>query len=151
MTLPVLRSPSSPDRFDLWREFDHMHHTMNRLWDSWFDGPDRTAAMWTPLADLSETDDAWLLDIDAPGLKRDDVTVEVAGSELVVSGQCREKERTGWFRTRTRRAGAFRYTATLSPNVDPDAVTASLTDGVLTVRVPKKETDKPRRIEITAR
>ena len=49
--------------------------------------------IWTPLADVSETDDAYLVEVDLPGVKRDDIDVEVTGNELVVTGEFKERER----------------------------------------------------------
>jgi len=103
---------------------------------------------WSPLADVSETDDAYLIEADLPGVKQDQVSVEVSGGDLVISGEITRRERAGVLRRATRRQGRFAY-RTMLP-ADADQVSASLSDGVLTVRVAKAETAKPRRIEITA-
>ncbi|MGY1638225.1 Hsp20/alpha crystallin family protein [Geodermatophilus sp. SYSU D00742] len=146
MTLPV-RSPSrSAASWDPFRELAELSERMNRLWEAGLGGVDR----WAPLADVEETDDAWSVEIDLPGVARDDVDIQLNERELTVSGEVREKERTGILRRRTRRVGQFSYAVTLPGDVDPDGVTAQLTDGVLTVRVPKAQQAKPRRIAITS-
>jgi HSP20 family protein len=109
-----------------------------------------TGRGWTPLADVTETDDAYLVEIDVPGAGRKDLTVEVAAGELRVSGEIVEKERIGWLRHRTRRVGRFAYRTALPGDIDADQISADLADGVLTVRVPKNEVAKPRRITVNA-
>jgi HSP20 family protein len=68
---------------------------------------------------------------------------------LTVSGEYKEQEREGTLRHRTRRVGMFTFRVNLG-DVNAEGVTAELTDGVLTVRVPKAEKAKPHRVEITA-
>ena len=99
---------------------------------------------------MEETDDAYVVEIDLPGVKRDDIDIQLSDRQLTVSGEIKEKERTGILRRRTRRVGQFSYSVTLPADVDADKVSAHLDDGVLTVRVPKPEQAKPRRIEITS-
>ncbi|WP_251016603.1 Hsp20/alpha crystallin family protein [Streptomyces sp. ISL-99] len=85
-----------------------------------------------------------------PGAKKDDITVELNAGELSVHGEIKEKERTGVLRSRTRRTGQFDYRVPLPQDTDEEHVTAELADGVLTVKVPKAQKTKPRRIEITS-
>ena len=91
-----------------------------------------------------------MVEIDLPGVKRDDVDIELSDRQLTVSGEIKEKERTGILRRRTRRVGEFHYSVTLPAEVDAEKVSAHLDDGVLTVRVPKPERAKPRRIQISS-
>jgi HSP20 family protein len=74
----------------------------------------------------------------------------MADRELVVSGEFKERERTGVLRRSTRRTGRFEYRAVLPGEINAEAVEATLSEGVLSVKVPKAEAAKPRRIEITA-
>ncbi len=104
---------------------------------------------FTPLADLEETDDAYLVEIELPGVKRDDVSVEVAGRRLSVSGERKERQRVGILRRRTRTVGRFHYEVVLPGDVEEEGVTASMEEGVLTVRVPKPASERPRRIPVS--
>jgi len=164
MTLPVLRSRplqhSDGDGdgrgFDPFHELAVLQQRMGQLMTAML-GTDRLTGtgllgrgMWTPLADVTETDDAYLVEIDVPGVNRKDLTVEIAGTELRVAGEIVEKEKVGWLRRRTRRVGQFAYRTTLPADIDADHVTADLADGVLAVRVPKTEAAKPRRITVNA-
>ena len=147
MSLPVRTPSRSVASWDPFRELTELSERMNRWWETGLGVPgvDR----WAPLADVEETDDAWSVEIDLPGVARDDVDIQLTDRELTVSGEIKEKERAGILRRRTRRVGQFQYAVTLPGDVDPDAVSAHLTDGVLTVRVPKAQQTKPRRIAIT--
>jgi HSP20 family protein len=62
-------------------------------------GPDgdRTAP-FVPLVDIEETEDAWIVEADLPGVKLEDVNVEVRGSELAISGEIKERRREGILR-----------------------------------------------------
>jgi HSP20 family protein len=130
MTLMAVRSVSVLDRWDPFGEFDDLHRRPGR---------------WSPAAAVRETDDAYLVEVQLPGLKRRDVTVEVTGSEVAVTG---EAGRRGLFRHRARRAGEFACRVTLPDEVDTDAVSAALARGVLTVRAPKREFARRRRIAV---
>jgi HSP20 family protein len=105
-------------------------------------------AAWAPPVDIVETDDAWVVEAELPGVDPDDVSVEVRDSELSISGEIKERERAGILRRRTRRVGAFDFQVTLPGQADTEHVEATLRDGVLTVRVPKPEQARPRRIEV---
>jgi HSP20 family protein len=141
---PAVREP--------FRELDELQRRpadlMQRVWDGLRAGDGQR---WVPAVDLEETDDAWIVEAEVPGVRRDDVDVEVGDSELVISGEIKERERTGILRRRTRRTGRFEYRVTLPRDADAEAVDAGLGDGVLTVRIPKPEQARARRVEVQAR
>ncbi len=145
MALPVLRPSNTSNRWDPFREFEDLRSQMDEWLESAFNG----VAAWYPLADVSETPDAYVVDIDLPGVKRGDVTVEMVGNTLAITGELKEKKRTRWFRHRTRRQDRSEYRTTLPEEVDVNRVEANLVHGVLTVQIPKSEDKKPRRIQIT--
>jgi HSP20 family protein len=105
-------------------------------------------SVWVPLADIEETEDAWVVEAELPGVNKKDINVDVRDSEVVVTGEIKEKERKGLLRKRTRPVGRFEYRVVLPGEVNADGVDASLDDGVLTIRIPKAEQARPRRIEI---
>jgi len=147
MALPVLRSSETWNRWDPFREFEGLRGQMDEWMESAFTG----VTVWSPLADVSETADAYVVEVDLPGVKREDVGVELVGNTLTIAGELKEKERSRWLRHRTRRRGRFEYRTSLPREVVADQVEANLVDGVLTVRIPKSEAMKPRRIEITGK
>ena len=147
MTLPATRSMSPLRRWDPIRDFEDIYEQMGRLMPPTLRPGE--AARWVPAADVSETDDAYVVEIELPGVKREDIDIEVIGNELTVTGEVKEREKVGLLRSRTRRIGEFEYRVRLPNDVDAEKIDASLTEGVLTVRVPKSKRAKPRRIEIS--
>ncbi len=146
MTLPV-RSPSrSAARWDPFRELDELYERVNTLWQSGLGG---ALDQWSPLADVEETDDAYNVEIDLPGVAREDADIQLDDRRLTVSGDIEEKERKGILHRRTRRVGRFHFSVTLPGEVDADNVSAQLHDGVLVVRVPKATAARPRRIAVS--
>lgn len=120
----------------------------SRLLGPWAQQARSIADAFTPLADLEETDDAYQVEIDLSGVKKEDVDLEISHRRLKVTGQRKEKERVGILRHRERVVGHFAYEVTLPGDIEEDGVAATLEDGVLTVRVPKAAGDRPRRIEV---
>lgn len=153
MTQPVRRGRSAHPVWDPFREIEDLRTRMDRLMHATFPVagfPEfDTAEAWAPLADVEDTEDAYLVELELPGVDKDQITVEVVEGELDVHGEIKERERTGVVRRHSRRIGQFDYRTTLPPNVDTEHVSADLTNGVLTVRVPKTERGKPQRVEIT--
>ena len=137
-------------RWDPFSEFEDLYQRMGQLMDSAFDGlwPPFSRAQ-APAADLTETGDSYVAEVELPGVRKDDISVELAGRELRVAGDYSHEGTDGRALRRTRRRGRFEYQVTLPGQADPAQITASLADGVLTVTVPKTETEKPRQIQIT--
>jgi HSP20 family protein len=105
----------------------------------------------TPLGDLEELDDAWLLRAELPGVRREDVDVQVDGRRLLVRAERKETERKGILRRTTRTTGRYYLEVVLPGEVDPDGVEATLEDGVLTVRAAKPEAEQAGRRRIAIR
>jgi HSP20 family protein len=157
MALPVQRTENAPrraqqpQRWEPFRELEQLHEQMGRLMeDVWSPGGGGNGGTWIPLADIEETDDAWVIEAELPSVNRDDINVELRDNELVISGEIKEKERKGVLRRRTRRRGEFEYRVTLPGHPSEEGIDANLHDGVLTVRVPKAEQERPRRIDVRA-
>jgi HSP20 family protein len=145
--LPARRRSNDIQRWDPLRDLVDIRDQMDRLFDETL-GRTFGDQVWSPPVDIEEQEDAWLVEADLPGVKRDDVSVELHDGELAIHGEPKEKERTGILRRRTRRTGRFDYRVSLPGDLDPDRVEADLSDGVLHVRLPKPERSKPRRIEV---
>jgi HSP20 family protein len=132
-------------RWDPFRDLEDMYERVGQLMDGLAE-PGRM--MPAPLADVEETDDAYIVDVDLPNVRKEDVNLELRDNMLRISGEYKEKERTGILRRRNRRTGQFEYAIALPGDVDPDNVNATLCDGTLSVRVGKSTAGRPRRIEI---
>jgi len=151
-TLPERRAPSA-ERWEPLSELEQATERMRRMLEQTFGGfgwstPLTTKAGWSPLVDLEETDDAYIVEAELPGVKREHVNIELVANELTITGQVEERERKGTLRRQSRRTGRFDYRVSLPGHVEAEKVDAKLADGVLTVQVPKSERAQRRRIEI---
>jgi HSP20 family protein len=148
MALPVRTERSEPASWDPFAEVRSLLSQFSRFPDSWGELVPSSRNGFTPLADVEETDDAYVIEVDLPGADNKDIDVSVAGRRLTITGERKEKERVGILRRRTRSVGRFDYDIQLPGDVDDHAVSASLADGVLTVRVPKATTERARKIAV---
>ncbi|GAB3004825.1 hypothetical protein GCM10017788_65020 [Amycolatopsis acidiphila] len=146
MTLPVRRSSGPVNRWAPLREFEDLYEQMGQLVQSVSGAP--AGAAWMPAADVTENDDEYVIEIELPGVHGDDIAVEANGRELVVSGEIKEKERKGILRRRTRRIGSFEFRTTLPGEIDVEHIDAKLSNGILTVHVPKNERSKRHKVKI---
>jgi HSP20 family protein len=104
---------------------------------------------WLPPADIYETEDDVVIELDVPGCHFENLSVEAVDGKLVVAGE-RSAHEGATRRYRAERwSGRFVRTFTLQPNLGTDAIRAEYTDGVLTVRLRKPDEVKPKRISIT--
>jgi HSP20 family protein len=140
-------------RWEPFRELAALQNEMNR-WMGQFSGGttpgNGQSSQWLPSVDVWETEKELVLSFDLPGIAEDQIAVEVEDNVLTVSGQ---RERTSdhsneRFYRFERRFGTFSRSVTLPAGVSEDAIKADYTNGVLEVRVPKPEEQKPKRIQI---
>ncbi|MCW2650416.1 MAG: putative heat shock protein [Mycobacterium sp.] len=151
MTLPVRRSSGSSGQTEQrrpFREFEDLFTEMDRLVQSVIGGSgDGT---WMPAGDVVETDNEYIVELELPGVRSEDIDVRVEGNELVVRGELKERKREGLFRRRTRRVGDFEYRVMLPGELREQDIQASLAYGVLRIEVPKAQnTGRSNRIAIS--
>ncbi len=147
MTLPMIRSTTHPmsrfmRRFDPFADVDTLYEDMSQFMQRMM------GDLPTLPTDLEETDDAYIVEMDVPGVKREDVNVEIRDSQLQVTGEVKERKRTGTLRRQSRPVGKFECALSLPGEIDPEGVEATLENGVLTVMLPKAPEGRPRQIEI---
>ncbi len=143
MTQLTRRTPNRTLR-DLQREVDS-------IFDQFFgDSDNDTSTVWAPRTDLLETDDAFRIRLDVPGMNKEDISINLQNNTLTVSGErSSERKEEGEEYVRVERAfGNFHRTFTLPDAVDQENVEASYEEGVLTINVPKTEESTRRQIEI---
>ncbi len=121
------------------REFDELFDRMfdlRRWMKTWPVAPEFE---WRPATDVIETDKEIVLKAELPGVKKEDVTVELEGNTLTLRGERKEeKEEKGKKMHRVERFyGSFMRSFTLPENVDARAIAAEMKDGVLEVHLPK--------------
>ncbi|WP_374772591.1 Hsp20/alpha crystallin family protein [Streptomyces sp. NBC_01310] len=133
----------SPGWLDPRHPFGSMRHQMGHFLEQ------ATLAQasqgWTPLSEEEETEDAYVIKAEMPGIPRENITVEMNGNDLCITGELDTRSD----KVLTQRNGRFCYRASLSGGIDSDKTEATLDRGVLTVRISKSGESKPRQIPIT--
>ena len=132
-----------------WDPFAEFRSQFDRMLDEvMVDGRERT---WTPAIDVVREKDKLVIRADIPGVKPEDVKVEVEDDVLTVSGEHEERkeEKDKHYVRRERRYGAFQRSLVLPPDVDPEKIEAKTKDGVLEVTVPLPKEAKKKPITIT--
>ncbi|HEY3261732.1 MAG TPA: Hsp20/alpha crystallin family protein [Pseudonocardiaceae bacterium] len=106
---------------------------------------------WAPPVDISERKDAYVITVELPGVKLDDLEIAFQEGLLTIQGERSVAPAPDeQIHLTERRFGLFRRSITLPMHVNADAIEASCEDGVLSVVVPKAEEAKPKRIEVRA-
>ncbi|NNE36143.1 MAG: Hsp20/alpha crystallin family protein [Rhodothermales bacterium] len=144
MTNLIRFSPSTEVR-SLQREID-------RMFDSFLPrgNGDSEQAVWTPRVDLAESENAYLVHLDVPGTKKEDLEVNFQDGSLTVSGDRSEQatDADASFVRVERRFGRFYRSFDLPKTVDSSKIEAKYEDGVLVIRIPKAEESKPKTVAI---
>lgn len=134
-----------------------LRNEMDRLVSDFF-GPASAAgpARWSwasrnfPALNVWEEGDALWAEAEVPGLKGDDLDISVVGGDLTIRGSRGEAKQEGVaYHRQERGTGEFNRVLRLPQDVDPSGVEATLTDGVLRIKLPKAESAKPREIKIS--
>ena len=144
MTSLIRFSPSTEVR-SLQREIDRMFESLLPRGNG-----DSEQAVWAPRVDLAETDHAYFIHLDVPGMKKDEFEVSFQDGSLTVSGERKhlETEDSRSLVRVERRYGRFYRSFDLPKSVDSSKIEASYIDGVLTIEVPKAEESKPRTVQV---
>ena len=141
-----------PLRPDPLKELLDLQDRMNRLFDETLsrespDGMEPWAPSWVPLADVYDTPEAYLLEIELPGLARGDIDIQARGRELVVRGERHPSGgRSAAYHRLERRYGPFGRAFRFDVDIDADQVQAEIQDGLLRLNVPKKAPDSTKRV-----
>ncbi len=133
---------------DRMREFGKL----SKFFDDMFFDTEDTRKGWIPSVDVRETNRDFTFIVELPGLKQEDIEVEMVGDVLTIRGKrefADEEKRDDYIRIE-RSYGSFQRSFTLGTPVKSDAITASYKDGVLNVVVPKADEVQPKRIAISS-
>lgn len=141
-------------RWDPFKDLLTLQERMNRLFDEVLprtrEEETLERGVWSPAVDIYETEDSIVLKAELPGVKREDVSVEIKDNLLVLKGEKkfeRDVKEENYHRME-RAYGAFQRSFTLPNIVDKDKVRARYKDGVLEVILPKAEEAKPKQIKV---
>jgi len=142
--------PGTLTRWDPFAELGELRSRFDRMFDEWLDGRERA---WTPAIDVVRDDGHLVVRADLPGIKPEEVKIEVDDDILTISGEHEERtdEKDDNYVRRERRYGSFARSMALPGGIDAKKITASTRDGVVevTVPLPKEATKEPVRITPT--
>ena len=127
----------------------------NSLIDNFFNDPFMTESEepvhWTPRMEVEENEQDFLLNVEVPGLNKKDIDISVKDNVISISGERKEKvhKKESQYHLNEIRYGRFCRSFQLPNNVDVDNIKGNWKEGILTVKIPKTELAKPRKIEIS--
>jgi HSP20 family protein len=136
------------------RGLERLSESLNRLFTTPFDRTpieqSLTVAEWSPAVDIEETDKEYLVKVEIPEVKKEDVKVLVEEGTLTIRGERRQEkeEKKARYHRMERSYGTFFRSFTLPADADEKKVSAEFTDGMLKVHLLKSENAKPRTVEI---
>lgn len=139
MNLPLPRRNLDP-----FGDLAHLWNRMGHVLDP-FGNPFGSQDKWVPMVETEEDGETYVVRAELPGMRRENIDVELGGGELRITGETTEEEGGPALR---RRHGRFAYHTTVPADTDIDRAEARLAHGVLTVRLPKSGQSRSRKLEV---
>jgi HSP20 family protein len=143
---PIYESPR------IWQELDQFQREMNRLFDT--AGKRRVIKpLGYPAINVRMNEDEQLITAEMAGVHSDDIDIDVTGDAITISGERKMDQDPDdvYYHRRERSYGTFSRTIQLPFMVDTNKVEASFRNGILVIRLPRAEADKPKKISITSK
>jgi HSP20 family protein len=142
-------------KYDPWKRLSEMENRMNRFFNAplFTDNPTRgtlCTGSWSPRVDLLEEDGRFVIHADLPGVRNEDVSIDVEDGVLTLKGERKpggEVKEESYYR-QERSYGCFARKFSVPSSVDTDAISAAFKDGVLRIEIPKPEEAKAKRVAI---
>jgi HSP20 family protein len=140
--------PGTLTRWDPFTELGELRTRFDRMFDEWFDGRERG---WTPAIDVTRENGNLVVRADIPGIKPEEVKIEVDQDILTISGEHEERkeEKDKHYVRRERRYGSFSRSMALPAGVDVQKIKAETKNGVVEVMIPLPKESKKETITIT--
>jgi len=140
--------PGGLTRWEPFAELGELRTRFDRMFEEMLEGRGRT---WVPAIDVERDNDNLVLHADVPGLKPEEVKIEVKDDILTVSGEHEERkeQKDKQFLRRERRYGSFSRSMALPPGVDAKKIKAKTRDGVVEVTIPLPKEAKKETVKIT--
>lgn len=139
------------DLLNVEREFNRLFNSLSGTFGNKVnDNEEYENAVWSPLTDISENKDNFILKIDLPGMTKNDVKISFANGQLTISGERKDEriENDTQYHRIERVYGKYFRSFTLPKEVKADNISAEFVNGQLTITVPKAEEIKPKEIEV---
>jgi HSP20 family protein len=145
---------SNLTRWEPARELMTLREAMDRLFDDAFTRPFSMRDGWSaPAIDMYQTDDEIVVKASLPGIKADEVQINITGDVLTLKGEVKHEEESkdkAWH-IREQRWGSFQRSVALPTNVVADKARAEFENGILIITLPKAEEVKPKTITINTK
>lgn len=141
-------------RFRPFGPFPTLHRDLDRFFGDFFPALDESgetsSSVWAPRMDVSETEAVFRVELDLPGVNKDEVVVNYQDGQLTISGERRseEKDEKENFVRLERNYGSFFRSLALPQNVQEDQIAATFKEGVLSIVIPKAEEKRTKRIKV---
>jgi HSP20 family protein len=138
------------------RSLTDLHREIDRFFEDWpwplsrREHEPASERHWAPTVDIVEKDDAFLVTAELPGMKMEDIDIELSNDALTIKGQRKfehEEKKDNCVRIE-RQYGSFQRTFTVGVPIQGDKVEATYKDGLLTVTLPKAEEIKPKKVQV---
>lgn len=136
-----------------WREMMSMRENIDRFFDEPMFPARAASSVFNPAVSIRETEKEMVIEADLPGVKEEDVDVEIEDDKVVIKGERKHQEETkreDYYHMESS-YGAFSRVIGLPNYVNADKATAEVKDGILEVRIPKVEQRQPKKIKVAAK
>ncbi|MDR3610913.1 MAG: Hsp20/alpha crystallin family protein [Ignavibacteriaceae bacterium] len=151
--MAIVRWNPMRDLMSVEREFNRIFNSLDRklgFGESDRENEEFENAVWMPLTDILEDDNQYYLNIDLPGIKKEDVKINYTNGQLSISGERKmesEEKNTKYHRAE-RSYGKYYRSFTLPQKIKENEINAEFKDGQLKISIPKSEEAKPKQLEI---
>ena len=140
-------------RYEPWGMLNQLRRDMDRMYQSQTEGEESTSvatSAWVPAVDIKETDDAFEIHADIPGVDPKDIDVHMENGVLTIKGEreSEKKEEKEGYKRVEREWGSFYRRFSLPDSADADKISAKSQNGVLEITIPKQEKVQPRKISV---
>lgn len=138
--------------WDPFKEMTNLRDGMDQFFDSFFERlpRERGEGFWLPTLDIEEDKDNFMVKVELPGMKKEEIKISLSGETLTISGERKHEseEKTKTYYRLERSYGRFQRTVNLPAEVDANRTRAAYQDGILTLIMPKSNRGKAKEIAI---
>ncbi|MGZ8189801.1 MAG: Hsp20/alpha crystallin family protein [Methylococcaceae bacterium] len=139
-------------RYEPWGLLNQLQKELERSYEGQSSEGSISTAEWAPAVDIKEENDKFILHADIPGVKPEDIEVNMEAGVLTVKGEKKTESKTekeGYKRVE-RTSGSFYRRFSLPDSANGEAISAKCKHGVLEIVIPKREAVKPKKIDVTS-
>ena len=153
INMAIVRWNPMRDLMSMEREFNKIFNSLERKFgfgDGNNENEEFENAVWMPMTDILEDENQYYLNIDLPGIKKEDVKINYSNGQLSISGERKQEtvEKNTKYHRAERSYGKYYRSFTLPQKINENEIDAEFKDGQLKISIPKSEEAKPKQLEI---